>query len=326
MVQTACGSHTHTLMQRGGNVYIYVSSYPLGSGITPVGQTGPGAYRECVAPHQKISIIKFSQITRSRAQLRSEVKEQPLSEDTAMPPGAGREFQACHDIQIFEPRNIAVGSCAGDAQIWDISDPMNPTTNVEGQHTHIRSPSAEDSFEFIHNAVVTWDGKYVAIADETGGGGTANCFGEETTDGFYYFYPLVAPGEPEPDLVSRYTIPRNQGTEICVAHNGNVLPLKNRYVMVSAWYQGGTSLVDFTDVENPTEIGFSDREDTVGLSDDWSSYWYNNKVFVNSGLNRRGPEGNRGLDVYRIDPSLGLRTTETWQWSNPQTQERRQVP
>jgi len=328
MIQTACGSHTHTLMRRGGTAYIYVSSYPLGSNITPEGAQGPGAYRECKMPFKKISIIKLRrQSSRARQnQLRFEIKEQPLSDDTAMPPGMGREFQACHDIQIFEPRNIAVGSCAGDAQIWDVSDPMNPTTTEEGRHTHIKSPSATDTFEFIHNAAVTWDGKYVIIADETGGGGTANCFADRTTDGFYYVYPLVAPGEAAPELLSRYTIPRDQGTEICVAHNGNFVPIRGRYIYSSAWYQGGVSVVDFTDVTNPTEIAYSDLEDNIGLSDEWSSYWYNGRIFSNSGLNRRGAEGNRGLDVYRPADSLGLRTARRWSYSNPQTQERNQVP
>jgi len=327
MIQTACGSHTHTLMRRGGIAYIYVSSYPLGSNITGDAQ-GPGEFRGCNAPFKKISIIRLQRESgkASKPQLRYEIKEQPLSDDTAMPPGTGREFQACHDIQIFEPRNIAVGSCAGDAQIWDLSDPWNPTTNVEGRHTHIKSPNATDTFEFIHNAAVTWDGKYVIIADETGGGGTANCFGSETTDGFYYFYPLVDPGDPEPELISRYMIPRNQGTEICVSHNGNVIPVRNRYLLTSAYYQGGVTLVDFTDVSNPTEIGYSDLEDTIGLSDEWSTYWYNGRIFSNSGLNRRGTEGNRGLDVYRPARSLGITRWKKWIYANPQTQERRQVP
>lgn len=325
MIQTACGSHTHTLIQRGGIVYLYISSYPLGSNITPDGAEGPGDFRPCVTPHKKISIIKLQRESGRRATgLDFEIKEQPLSDDTAEPPN--RPFQACHDIQVFEPRNLAVGSCGGDAQIWDISDPWDPTTNVEGRHTHIYSPSAADTFEFIHSAFVTWDGKYVGIMDETGGGGTANCFAEETTDGYYYFYPLVAPGDPEPELVSRYMIPRNQGTEICVSHNANVVPVKDRYVMTAAYYQGGVSVVDFTDVTNPTEIAYSDLEDPIGSSDEWSTYWYNGRIFSNSGLNRRGATGNRGLDLYRPAASLGLRGAKKWSYSNPQTQERRQVP
>ena len=89
-------------------------------------------------------------------------------------------------------RKTALASCAGDAQLWDISDPWNPTANVEGKHTHIYSPSAADQFEFIHSGVVSWDGKTFAIMDETGGGVAAHCFGDASTNGFYYFYDMVS--------------------------------------------------------------------------------------------------------------------------------------
>lgn len=85
-------------------------------------------------------------------------------------------------------------------------------------------------------------------------------------------------------------IPRPQGSEICVSHNANVLPVKDRYLMSAAYYQGG----DFTDVGNPTEVAYSDPDDSVGAADSWSSYWYNDHVYVNGGLDRRGTTANRG--------------------------------
>ena len=129
MIQTACGSHTHTVVPSGDKAYIYVSSYPLGSGITPPGATGPGDYRACTTPHKKISIIEVSA---PGGEFQSSLREKALSDDTAV--NRGRNMQACHDIQIFMPKKVALASCAGDAQLWDISDPANPTTEIGRAH------------------------------------------------------------------------------------------------------------------------------------------------------------------------------------------------
>ena len=319
MIQTACGSHTHTLVPRGNKAFIYVSSYPLGSGITA--PEGPGDFRPCTVPHKKISIIEASA---PGGDFRFKLKEQPLSDDTTFSNG----FQACHDIQIFSKKKLAVGSCAGDGQLWDISNPWKPTTDVEGKHTHIRSPSPADQFEFIHSGIVSWDGETFAIMDETGGGGTAECDGSASQDGFYYFYDVVKPGDPAPPLKSRYTIPRAQTPEICVSHNANVIPVKDRNLMVTAYYQGGNTVVDFTDPSNPKEVGYSDLEDATGLADSWSTYWYNGRVYTNGGLNRRGATGNRGLDVFELtgEPGAATKGAKQWRYSNPQTQEAWQAP
>jgi hypothetical protein len=322
MIQTACGSHTHSIIPDGQQAYIYVSSYPLGSSITPPGSTPPNAdYRSCELPHKKISIIKVSA---PGGQFRFDLKEQALSDDTAF----NRGFQACHDIQFFMARKTALASCAGDAQLWDISDPWSPTANVDGRHTHITSPSVTDQFEFIHSGVVSWDGKTFAIMDETGGGVEAHCFGDASQNGFYYFYDMVKPGDAAPSLKGRYTVPRNQGSEICVSHNATVIPIKGRKLMSVAYYQGGVSLVDFTDLSNIREVAYADLEDATGSADEWSSYWYNGRIYSNSGLARRGDTANRGVDVYRLTGPLGRVTAraKTWRHSNPQTQEAWQAP
>src|SRR3712207_3287065 len=115
---------------------------------------------------------------------------------------------------------------------------------------------------------------------------------------------MVRPGAPAPPLKGRYTIPRPQTPEICVSHNATVIPVKGRKLMTAAYYQGGVSVVDFTDPANVREVGYADLSDAVGQSDEWSSYWYNGRVFSNSGLGRRGDTANRGLDVYRATGSL----------------------
>jgi hypothetical protein len=319
MIQTACGSHTHTLVPDGNRAYIYVSSYPLGSGITA--PTGPGDFRPCALPHKKISIIEVSA---PGGEFEFSLREKALSDDTAF----NRGFQACHDIQIFEPKNLAVGSCAGDGQLWDVSDPANPTMSNGEPHTHIYSPSASDQFEFIHSGVVSWDGKTFAIMDETGGGVEAHCFGDASKDGFYYFYDVVEPGAPAPPLKGRFTIPRDQGSEICVSHNANVIPIRGRKLMTAAYYQGGDTVIDFTDPSNIREVAYSDRVDATGGADSWSTYWYNGRIYVNGGLDRRGLGQNRGVDVLRLTGSLARVTkgARTWAYSNPQTQEAWQAP
>jgi hypothetical protein len=321
MIQTACGSHTHTLIPDGKRAYIYVSSYPLaGSSITP--STGPGDFRPCQKPHKKISIIEVSA---PGGNFEFRLKEQPLADDTPSQNGFD-SFQACHDIQILGKKDIALGSCAAGGQLWDVSDPWNPTTDKPGRYTLINSPGGGDQFEFIHSGIFSWDGKTFAMMDETGGGGTANCFGDATTDGFYYFYKLVKPGKPAPKLEARYSIPRPQGQEVCVSHNASVIPVKHRNLMTASYYQGGVTVVDFSDLDDVHEVAFADLEDPTGQADEWSSYWYNGRIFSNGGLNRRA--SNRGVDVFAPAGSLARATrgAERWSRSNPQTQEAWQAP
>jgi hypothetical protein len=227
-------------------------------------------------------------------------------------------------------KDIALGSCAGESQIWDISNPWRPRIDEERNHTHIRRPVpfTPREYEFMHSAFFTWDGKYVATMDETGGGVEARCFGDASTDGYYYFYRVVEPGSPEPPLKARYTIPRPQGTQECVSHNATVIPVEDKYLVSIAYYQGGVSVVDFTDVEEPEEVAHADVTDQTGTSDEWSSYWYNGRIFSNSGLGREGPTANRGVDVWRPTGRLArdVRGAERWEYSNPQTQESWQAP
>ena len=322
-VPTACGSHTHTLVpdQRGRRVLLYVSSYPLGSGVTAQADATTAGGLACASPHQKISIVEVTARAPQRAHL---LREEPLSSDSrtyadaeAGNPQAGA-FIACHDITVFTATRTALGACAGDAQIWDISDPEDPSASDGERHTHITRPAAggvrralveetgADQWEFVHNAVATYDGRFMAFADETGGGGTAECDGSseerggQSENGFYYFYRMVRPGAAAPPLLSRYMIPRPQGAEICVMHNGNIVPTDEGYYLVTAAYQGGDSVVDFTDPRNPREIAHADRSDEVGQADSWSTYFYNDHAYTNGGLNRRGATGNRGLDVAEV--------------------------
>ncbi|HET8820294.1 MAG TPA: hypothetical protein VFM57_02025, partial [Thermoleophilaceae bacterium] len=204
--RTACGSHTHTLVPDPKNnmVHAYVASYPLGSHITPQIDTAQSDALglTCEAPHSKISIVDIPLTDPANGV----VREKALSSDTEFyepdgPAGHAPGFQACHDHQAFMPRNIMVASCAGDLQYWDISDRGNPTSADGEPHTHIqREVPADDpdtpenerweSFDFMHNATVSWDGQVVAAVDESGGGVEPRCDGDGTKRGFTWFYPL----------------------------------------------------------------------------------------------------------------------------------------
>ena len=115
-----------------------------------------------------------------------------------------------------------------------------------------------------------------------------------------------------------------------MSHNATVIPIKGRKLMSASYYQGGVTVVDFTDMSNIREVAYADLEDSTGKADEWSSYWYNGRIFSNSGLDRRPAGGteNRGVDVYRLTGALGRVTAKAKRWthSNPQTQEAWQAP
>ncbi len=353
--RTACGSHTHTLVPDPAHnrVNAYVASYPLGAGITPEVDQEESDRRNltCEAPHRKISVVSLPLSDPEAGRVRTRA----LSEDTeyydpdgpysptgggqngTQPQGTAEPIQACHDHQVFMPRKIVVGSCAGDAQYWSIAASAGDPTSGDGEaHTHIkRENGTTESFDFIHNATVTWDGKYTTISDESGGGGAPRCDAQQTKRGFTFFYPLVEPGaqvDGFADLKGTYMIPRPQNTEICVSHNGNILPVKDRYLQVQAFYQGGNSFYDFTNLTAPQELAWSDLETRAGSADSWSTYWYNGVVYVNGGLNRRNSgtgasDGNRGFEAYALDDLDGTsQPTKRWSHFNPQTQEASQAP
>jgi hypothetical protein len=133
-------------------------------------------------------------------------------------------------------------------------------------------------------------------------------------------HPLTPPGSSNFTLLDAAD---KDGT----TNSGSVLPTKGgRYLYVQAFYQGGNSFYDFTNPAAPQELGFADLEDDLGGADSWSTYWYNGTVFVNGGLNRRGPTANRGFEAYSIDAKGTRISKERWPWSNPQTQEAWQAP
>ena len=195
----------------------------------------------------------------------------------------------CHDITVFPSANIAAGACSGNGILFDITDPYNPK----------RLDVVSDvGFAYWHSATFNNDGTKVIFTDEWGGGGRARCRAWDPLDwGADAIYDIV---DNKLEFKSHYKMPAPQlETENCVAHNGSIIPIPNRDIFVQAWYQGGISIIDFTDSSNPIEIAYFDRgpilRDLLITGGDWSTYFYEGFIY--------GTEITRGLDVFRLVPS-----------------------
>ena len=202
----------------------------------------------------------------------------------------------CHDITVYAEIGLAAGACSGNGILMDISDPENPK----------RLDAVTDKgFAYWHSATFNNDGTKVVFTDEWGGGSRPRC---RATD------PLTWGADAIYDVVDKklvhkgyYKMPAPQtDTENCVAHNGSLIPVPGRDLMVQSWYQGGISVFDFTDSANPVEIAFFDRgpinPKELVTGGYWSSYWYNGNIY--------GAEISRGIDVFRLLPSAFLSENE----------------
>ncbi|WP_190822551.1 LVIVD repeat-containing protein [Saccharopolyspora pogona] len=300
-IATDCGSHTHTLVpdKTGEAVYLYVSSY------------GPRAeFPKCQPPHDKISIIKVPLANPAEPVL---VDAPVLFPDGGNPGTPNtRETTGCHDITAFPEKDLAAGACMGDGVLLDISDREKPRI--------INQVRDDENFAFWHSATWNNTGTKVVFTDELGGGGAATC--NEATGparGANGVYDIVGIGaDSKLEFRNYFKIPRHQAdTENCVAHNGSLIPVDGRDIMVQAWYQGGVSVWDFTDSTQPQEIGFFDRTAfdpaKLQVAGSWSAYYYNGYIY-SSGIQ----EGLDVLDIRdkRTDSAKKIRFEEF----NPQTQ------
>ena len=207
-----------------------------------------------------------------------------------------RRTDQCHDITVFPSGNIAAGACSGNGILFDISDPYNPE----------RIDVVTDiGFAYWHSATFNNDGTKVIFTDEWGGGGRARCRAWDPLDwGANAIYDIV---DSKLEFRSHYKMPAPQlETENCVAHNGSLIPVSGKDIFVQAWYQGGISVLDFTDSSNPIEIAYFDRgpidEKVLITGGYWSAYYYNGYIY--------GTEITRGLDVFRLLPSEYLSSEE----------------
>jgi len=202
----------------------------------------------------------------------------------------------CHDITVFPDRNIAAGACSGNGILFDISDPLDPQ----------RMDVVVDSgFAYWHSATFNNDGTKVLFTDEWGGGTRPRCRAYDPLDwGADAIYDIV---DGKLEFRGYFKMPAPQvEQENCVAHNGSIVPVPGRDIFVQAWYQGGMSVLDFSDSANPVEIAFFDRGPIDGenlvTGGFWSTYWYNGRIY--------GTEIVRGLDVFKLLPSEHLSENE----------------
>ncbi len=222
----------------------------------------------------------------------------------------------CHDITVYPEKNLAAGACSGNGILFDITDPLNPQR---------LDAVVDKGFAYWHSATFNNDGTKVLFTDEWGGGGRPRCRAfDPLTWGADAIYDIV---DGKLEFRSYYKMPAPQvEQENCVAHNGSIIPVPGRDIFVQSWYQGGVSIVDFTDSSNPVEIAYFDRgpidaEDMI-LGGYWSSYWYDGQIYAT--------EIVRGIDVFELVPSEFLTANEIAaakladqdELFNPQTQYR----
>ena len=307
-VQTCRGSHTHSIVSADDKKIIVFNS---GTGSVRDGDELEGCIGN-VAGDERTALFRIDVIEIPvAAPHRSRIVSSPTvfaDEETGRLAGLwqggdhgedtqeSRMTNQCHDITVFPSQNIAGGACSGNGIIFDISDPLNPTRIDE---------VVDPGFAYWHSATFNNDGTKVIFTDEWGGGGRPRCRTyDPVTWGADAIYDIV---DGELVFKSYYKLPAPQDEkENCVAHNGSVVPVPGRDIFAQAWYQGGLSLVDFTDSANPVEIAYFDRgpihEEHMILGGYWSTYWYRGRIY--------GTEIARGMDIFKLVPSEFLTENE----------------
>jgi hypothetical protein len=308
-VQTCRGSHTHTLVtdpKDTGTIYVY------GSGTSSVrpGDELAGCVADDKDPNTALFSIDVIKVPVNAPEKAAIVNNPRIFADPNTGalgglwqggnhgPGtqSSRMTNQCHDITVFPDIGLAAGACSGNGILMDISDPVNPK-----RLDHV----ADKNFAYWHSATFNNDGTKIVFTDEWGGGSRPRCRATDPpTWGANAIFDIV---DRKLQFRGYYKLPATQSEqENCVAHNGSLIPIPGRDIMVQAWYQGGISVFDFTDSTKPVEIAFFDRgpvdEKNLITGGYWSAYWYNGNVY--------GAEIARGIDVFRLRPSEHLSQNE----------------
>ncbi|MBK7393317.1 MAG: hypothetical protein IPI64_08450 [Chloracidobacterium sp.] len=311
-VQTCRGSHTHTLVNDPNdkeNVYIYVSGTSFVrpndelagcSDGTPEKNPDTAKFRievikVPVAAPQNAKIVSSPRIFMDP---RTGVVNGLNNGGSHDGDGTGKpaDTDQCHDITVYSAIGLAAGACSGNGIILDIKDPANPK----------RVDAVNDkNYSYWHSAAFSNDGKKVVFTDEWGGGMGARC--RPTDPNVWGANAIFNLNNNKLSFASYYKMPSAQGeSENCVAHNGSLIPVPGRDIKVQAWYQGGISIMDFTDPSKPMEIAYFDRgpidPKMVILGGSWSAYWYNGNIYSS--------EIARGLDVFELTPTKNLSQNE----------------
>ena len=322
-VQTCRGSHTHTVLVDPAdkdNIYVYISG---SAGVRdPRELSGCEDLRPDQNPNSqlfRIEVIKVPLAHPEQAKVTSaphifqdlkaaptnaarsaqdslERASRPADPTRARPPVVRAGPTQCHDITVYPAIGLAGGACGGYGLLLDIRDPANPKRIAA---------VADSNFSFWHSATFSNDGSKVLFTDEWGGGSAPRC---RTTDKYQWGADAIFTiANSQLTFKSYYKMPAAQtATENCVAHNGSLIPIPGREVMVQGWYQGGVSVFDWTDPAHPKEIAFFDRgpldANRLVTAGSWSVYWYNGAI-VSS-------EIQRGLDIFELLPSAFVSKNE----------------
>jgi hypothetical protein len=310
-VQTCRGSHTHTLVvdpKDKNNVYLYVSGTSfVRQGEELAGCSGEAPDKDPNTSLFRIDVIKVPLAAPQTAQVVNSPRVF-INPRTGALNGLNNggthgkdgekitDTDQCHDITVYSAIGLAAGACSGNGIVLDIKDPVHPK----------RLDAVNDpNYSYWHSASFSNDGKKVVFTDEWGGGLGARC---RANDPNKWGADAVFHLENNKLRFSNYyKMPAAQGdTENCVAHNGSLIPIPGRDVEVQAWYQGGISVMDFTDAEHPVEIAYFDRGPIdpriLVLGGEWSAYWYNGHIYAS--------EIARGLDILELSPSQFLTQNE----------------
>jgi hypothetical protein len=311
-VQTCRGSHTHTLVTDPNdkdNVYIYVS----GTGSVRQSEELTGCVSgddPSAVPNTSLFSIDIIKVPLAHPELAKIVSSPRIFTDANTGAinglwkrgnhGEGTQTTSgtdkCHDITVYSAIGLAAGACSGNGLLLDIHDPAHP----------VRLDAVSDpNYAFWHSATFNNAGTKVLFTDEWGGGGQPRC---RATDPMNWGADAIFElSKGKLTLASYYKMPAPQ-TELenCVAHNGSLIPIPGRDIFVQAWYQGGVSIVDFTDAAHPIEIAYFDRGPvdaaSRAMAGYWSVYWYNGYIY--------GSEIARGVDVFKLVPSKFITQNE----------------
>jgi hypothetical protein len=312
-VQTCRGSHTHTLVvdpNDKNNVYIYVSGTSFVRQPEELaGCSGEAPDKDPNTALFRIEVIKVPVAAPQDAKVVSSPRvfidartgalnglsnggSHGKDEEEKKP----QDTDQCHDITVYSAIGLAAGACSGNGILLDIKDPVHPK----------RVDAVNDpNYSYWHSASFSNDGTKVVFTDEWGGGLGARCRPNDPikwgADAIFHL------NNDKLTFASYYKLPAAQSdTENCVAHNGSLIPVPGRDIEVQAWYQGGISVMDFTDAAHPFEIAYFDRgpidSKVLVLGGDWSGYWYNGYIY--------GSEIARGLDIFELTPSKFLTQNE----------------
>lgn len=310
-IQTCRGSHTHTLVidpKDKDNVYIYVS------GTSYVRQ--PEELAGCLDEKPdnpntakfRIDVIKVPVAAPQEAKVVSSPRvfmDARTGAINGLNNGGThgkkeaekpKDTDQCHDITVYSAIGLAAGACSGNGILLDITDPVHPK----------RVDAVNDpNYSYWHSASFSNDGTKVVFTDEWGGGLGPRCRANDPN--VWGADAIFGVKNDKLTFEGYYKMPAAQGdTENCVAHNGSLVPVPGRDIEVQAWYQGGISVVDFTDATHPVEIAYFDRgpidPKMLVLGGEWSAYWYNGYIY--------GSEIARGLDVFELTPGKFLTQNE----------------